>query len=112
MVNFGGGAGARGGVIGVLCSELAVSTDTTRGRAAISPTLTTPDNRQPTQKRFSFILRPTPRRRPILPFVLADHPIGPVGRVPSNFGERADPKRIWSPPTFMTGRHSFAGLDA
>ena len=34
-------------------------------------------------------------------------PVGPAGRVPSNFGERGT-SCIWSPPTFATGCH-FAG---
>ena len=35
--------------------------------------------------------------------------MGPVGRVPCNFGDHGDLVYIWSPPTFATGWHFFAG---
>ena len=39
-----------------------------------------------------------------------DRTTGPVGRVPSNFGEHeTGTKCIWSPPTSATGCHFFAG---
>jgi len=77
-------------LVGVLCSELAVSMDTTRGRAAISPTLTTPDNRQPTQKRFSY---------------LTSHATTPPQFCPSSFWPTT-PLDPWdaSPPTLENER--------
>jgi len=34
-----------------------------------------------------------------------NHPMGPVGRVPSNSGDRGNQVYIWSPPTTATGCH-------